>query len=122
VLSFDSGQSAMGWLASHPSTQWPDLLLCDIMLGDEDGYSVMQRVRQLEAERGVPTDHRMPAVALTGLAQPDDRVRALMAGFQVHLVKPIESHELVFTLYTLAGRAGPPGTPSPPTATHESSV
>jgi ATP-binding cassette subfamily B protein len=120
VLSFDSGQSATGWLASHPSSEWPDLMLCDIMLGDEDGYSVMQRVRRLEAERGVPLDRRLPAVALTGLGQPDDRVRALMAGFQVHLVKPIESRELVFTLYTLAGRAGPPGTPPPPTATPES--
>jgi ATP-binding cassette subfamily B protein len=51
----------------------------------------------------------MPSVALTGLAESGDRLRALTAGFQVHLVKPVEPGELVHTLFTLAGRAGEPG-------------
>jgi ATP-binding cassette subfamily B protein len=119
VLPFDSGKAAVEWLARHPTSQWPHLMLCDIMLGDQDGYAVMQRVRQIEAERGVPLEHRMPALALTGLAQADDRIHALAVGFQLHLVKPIEPHELVLTLYTLAGRATPPIPPSKPTVTQE---
>jgi ATP-binding cassette subfamily B protein len=114
VQPFGAGSDALAWLTSHPSSQWPSLLVCDIMLGSEDGHAVMQRVRQLEAARGVPLEQRMPAVALTGLAQAGDRVRALMAGFQVHLVKPVEPRELVFTLYTLAGRAPPPSSFPPP--------
>ncbi|SHM50211.1 ABC transporter transmembrane domain-containing protein [Rhizobacter sp. OV335] len=107
-LAFDSGAAALEWLGRHPTSLWPQLMVCDIVLGDEDGYAVMRRVRQLEDQRQVPLDGRMPAVALTGLAQPDDRVRALMSGFQVHLVKPVEPHELVVTLATLAGRDGEP--------------
>jgi ATP-binding cassette subfamily B protein len=52
----------------------------------------------------VPLGERLPAVALTGHAQPGDRIRALMAGFQVHLAKPVEPVELVSTLAALAGR------------------
>jgi len=107
VLLFDSGSATLDCLGRHPASLWPALMVCDIVLGDEDGYGVMRRVRQLEDQRRVPLEQRMPAVALTGLAQPDDRVRALMAGFQVHLVKPVEPRELVVALYTLAGRGGP---------------
>ena len=104
VLPFPGGAPALAWLAGEPTTRWPHLLVCDIVLHGEDGYGVMHAVRQREAERGVTLEQRMPAVALTGLAQPGDRVRTLMAGFQVHLVKPVEADELVQTLYTLAGR------------------
>ena len=110
VLSFGRGSDAVAWLASHPSAQWPDLFVCDIMLDGEDGHAVMHSVRQLEDERRVALDARMPSVALTGLAEPGDRLRALMAGFQVHLAKPVEPGKLVHTLYTLAGRGGEPGT------------
>ena len=77
--------------------------VCDIALGDEDGHQVVRRIRRIEAERGVPLDRRVPAIALTGGAQPGDRVRALMAGFQVHLAKPVDASELVSALFTLAG-------------------
>jgi ATP-binding cassette subfamily B protein len=107
VLLFDSGRAVLDWLGRHPASLWPAAMVCDIVLGDEDGYAVMRSVRHLEDQRRVPLEQRMPAIALTGLAQPDDRVRALMAGFQVHLVKPVEPRELVVALYTLAGRGGP---------------
>jgi len=109
TLAFGSGHAALDWLAHHPTSQWPNALVCDIVLGDEDGYAVMRQVRQLEDQRRVVLEGRIPAIALTGLSQPDDRVRALMAGFQVHLVKPVEPQELVVALYTLSGRAGPAG-------------
>ncbi len=107
VLPFASGERALAWLASQPAERWPHLLVCDIVLEGEDGHAVMQALRQREAERGVLLEQRMPAVALTGLAQPGDRIRTLMAGFQAHLVKPVAARELVYTLYTLAGRAAP---------------
>jgi ATP-binding cassette subfamily B protein len=82
------------------------VLICDIALGNEDGHEVMREIRQIEQQRGVPLDGRMPAIALTGLAQPGDRMRSLMAGFQVHLAKPVDPQELVSALMTLGGRTG----------------
>jgi ATP-binding cassette subfamily B protein len=104
VMAFAGGSDALAWLERQPVSAWPSAVLCDISLGDEDGYAVMRRIRQLEAERAVRLDQRVPAIALTGHAQAGDRVRALMAGFQVHLAKPVNPDELVSTVYTLAGR------------------
>lgn len=104
VLPFGAGRDVLAWLQSRPSSVWPDVFVCDVVLGDEDGHAIVHRLRQIEAERGIPLDQRLPAIALTGLAQSGDRVRALMAGFQVHLTKPVRARELVSTLYTLARR------------------
>ena len=104
LRTFTTGRAALAWLEEHATTQWPDALICDIALGEEDGHAVVRRIRQIEAERGVPLDERVPAIALTGLAQPDDRIRALMAGFQVHLAKPVEAQTLRSTIATLTGR------------------
>lgn len=106
VLAMDSGHAATEWLDAHAASAWPQVLICDIVLDDEDGYAVMQRVRRLEAQRGIGLEQRLPAVALTGLAQPGDRIRALMAGFQVHLSKPVDPDELRSTIYSLVGHAG----------------
>jgi ATP-binding cassette subfamily B protein len=106
VKAFATGASAVEWLAQHPGDQWPQVLICDIALGNEDGHEVMREIRQIEQQRGVPLDGRMPAIALTGLAQPGDRMRSLMAGFQVHLAKPVDPQELVSALMTLGGRTG----------------
>ena len=104
VLPFQNGAAALSWLQQHPGEQWPRLLVCDISLGDqEDGHQVVRRVRQLEAQRGVPLDCRMPAIALTGHAQPDDRLAALMAGFQLHLAKPVDGSVLTRALAALVG-------------------
>jgi ATP-binding cassette subfamily B protein len=109
VLPFQSGATALQWLQHHPAEQWPRLLVCDITLGDEqDGHQVVRRVRQLEAQRGVPLDRRMPAIALTGHAQPEDRLTALMAGFQLHLPKPVEGQVLTHALAALAGPGAAP--------------
>ena len=114
VMSFGSGAAALDWLQRQPAAQWPDLMLCDIALGPEDGHDVMRRVRELETGRGLGPAQRAPAVALTGLARADDRLRALQSGFQVHLAKPVDAQELVSTLAMLAGRAG--GLPPAPAA------
>ncbi|MEW6707244.1 MAG: ATP-binding cassette domain-containing protein [Pseudomonadota bacterium] len=108
VKAFATGVSAVQWLDQHATDQWPQVLICDIALGDEDGHQVMRQIRQIEQQRGVALDDRLPAIALTGLAQPGDRMRALMAGFQVHLAKPVDPQELVSALIALSGGGGRP--------------
>src|SRR5690606_33702792 len=98
TLSFASGQATLTWLQDHPPGEWPAVLVCDISLGEEDGYDVMRRIRHLEHELAVPLEQRISAVALTGLARPEDRVRAFMAGFQAHLAKPADPRNLVSTV------------------------
>lgn len=78
----------------------PDLLISDIGMPDEDGYSMLRKVRALPPERG----GRIPAVALTAYATDIDRKRALAAGFQMHIGKPVELKELAEALAGLAGR------------------
>ena len=67
------------------------ILLSDIGMPDEDGYELMRQVRAREAEIGGP----IPAIAVTAYARPEDRQRSLLAGYQMHLAKPIEARELV---------------------------
>jgi ATP-binding cassette subfamily B protein len=115
VLALASGEAALDWLEGHPPGDWPSLVLCDISLGAQDGYAVMRRIRHLEAERGVGLDQRVPAIALTGHAGAGDRVRALMAGFQVHLAKPVNPGELVSTIFALVGRRSSADSETPAT-------
>jgi signal transduction histidine kinase/ActR/RegA family two-component response regulator len=79
-----------------------DILVSDIGLPGQDGYSLIRRIRLTEPETG-----RMPAIALTAYTRSVDRVRALAAGFQMHLAKPVEPSELtaaVKSLLTTAAR------------------
>ena len=101
VVTFEHGFDALEWLSSLAPARWPDIVLCDIALGDEDGHDVVRGLRQLEARLGIGLDRRTPAIALTGMAKPEDRLRALMAGFQVHLTKPVQVDELVATIRRL---------------------
>ncbi len=66
-----------------------DVLVSDIGMPDEDGYSLLRRLQTLAMEQ-IP-----PAVALTGYARKEDRDRALAEGFRVHLTKPVEPQELI---------------------------
>ncbi|HEX8070700.1 MAG TPA: PAS domain S-box protein [Pyrinomonadaceae bacterium] len=77
----------------------PDVLVSDIGLPGVDGYALMRQVRALDAQAG----GRVPAVALTAYAREEDRLRALLAGYQVHLAKPINPAELLVVLSGLAG-------------------
>jgi PAS domain S-box-containing protein len=81
----------------------PDVLLSDIGMPEVDGYEFIRRVRVLGEEY-----RRIPAVALTAFARSEDRRRAMLAGFQMHLAKPVEPAELVAVVASLVGRtAGP---------------
>lgn len=80
----------------------PDVLVSDIGMPGEDGYSLIRKIRALPAERG----GRIPAAALTAYAGAEDRKRALLAGFHLHIPKPVDPMELVAVVATLAGRTG----------------
>jgi PAS domain S-box-containing protein len=81
--------------------QWkPDVLISDIEMPYEDGYSLIGRVRTLKDEEGGLT----PAVALTAHVRGEDRMRALSSGFDSHVSKPMEPEELVTVIASLARR------------------
>jgi CheY-like chemotaxis protein len=77
----------------------PDILVSDIGMPQADGYALLREVRALSPEEG----GRIPAVALTAYAHEEDRMRALLAGFQVHVAKPINPPEFVAVIVGLAG-------------------
>ncbi len=79
----------------------PDLLLSDIGMPGDDGYVLIERVRRLAPGAG----GGVPAVALTAYARTEDRTRALLAGFNTHVSKPVEPPLLLAVLASLAGRA-----------------
>jgi CheY-like chemotaxis protein len=73
-----------------------DLLISDVGMPDEDGYSLIKRVRGLESARAA-----LPALALTAYARAEDRTQALRAGFNMHLAKPIDPGELLVVIEAL---------------------
>jgi CheY-like chemotaxis protein len=78
----------------------PDVLISDIGMPHMDGYDFMRRVRELPPFQG----RSLPAIALTAFARSVDRTKAMMAGYQMHMAKPIEPQELVATVASFAGR------------------
>jgi len=78
----------------------PDVLVSDIEMPGEDGYRLIEKIRLLAPEQG----GNVPALALTAYARMDDRMRALSAGYQMHLAKPAEPVELTTVITSLAAR------------------
>ena len=95
VVTADSVSAAMAALAKAQ----PDVLVSDLGMPDQDGLDLIRQLR----ERHDAED--LPAVALTALVQKDTAQLALSAGYQVHLPKPIEPHELTSVIARLAGRS-----------------
>jgi signal transduction histidine kinase/CHASE3 domain sensor protein/ActR/RegA family two-component response regulator len=96
VKTAASAAEALEMIAASP----PDALVADIGMPDEDGYSLMRKIRSLPSSRG----GTVPALALTAYARPEDRARALTAGFQQHVAKPVEPDELAAVVAELTGR------------------
>jgi PAS domain S-box-containing protein len=90
--------------SEHTSPEFwkPDVLVSDIAMPHEDGYSFIRKLRHWETMQGTFT----PALALTAYARREDYDRALQEGFQMYLSKPIEPTALVTAILELAGRAG----------------
>jgi CheY-like chemotaxis protein len=94
VSAAASGPEALELL----NTQRPDVLICDIGMPVMDGYTLIRRIRSSPEPRLA----RVPAIALTAFARPEDRTRALRAGYQAHLVKPMDAAELIATVASFA--------------------
>lgn len=98
VRCSDSAEAAM-----QTFHEWsPDLLVSDIGMPNEDGYSLIKRLRELESKHA----RQIPAVALTAYATDEDRLRALAAGFQIHVAKPIEPENFVACVASVLVRNG----------------
>jgi signal transduction histidine kinase/CheY-like chemotaxis protein len=97
VITVSSAAEAM---ASVGENNPPSVLVSDIGMPEQDGYDLIKQMRALPGDAG-----RVPAVALTALARAEDRKRALSAGYQKHVSKPVDPAELVAVIASLAGRA-----------------
>jgi CheY-like chemotaxis protein len=78
----------------------PDVVLCDLAMPGEDGFSFIRKVRALKPREGGKT----PTVALTAFAAAEDAQRSLEAGFDAHLAKPVDAGNLSRLIAKLAGR------------------
>jgi PAS domain S-box-containing protein len=81
----------------HLRAQRFDILLSDIGMPEMDGYELIRTVRALDSNRSTP----IPAIAVTAYARTEDRQRSLLAGYQMHLAKPVEARELVAGISSL---------------------
>jgi PAS domain S-box-containing protein len=104
VTTASSGAEALAILSRPPDGRRPDALILDIAMPDEDGYAVLKKMRALEVEQGALV-YKIPAIALTAHARVEDRVRALNAGFQMHVAKPVEPTELAIVILSLIKRS-----------------
>ncbi|MCM3903706.1 MAG: ATP-binding protein [Pyrinomonadaceae bacterium] len=100
VVSVGSGAEAL----EEMERQQFDVLISDIGMPLMDGYTLIEKVRQLSEEHG----GRTPAAALTAYAGVEDRMRALSAGYQMHIPKPVEPSRLTTVVASLAGRYSKP--------------
>jgi CheY-like chemotaxis protein len=91
VTTAASVAEAIAALEELSNGRQPDVIVSDIVMPNEDGLSLIGRVRAMESE----TDFSIPAIALTAYARAEDRERSLAAGFQMHMVKPFNPSELV---------------------------
>ena len=91
--------AASAWDAQRElAAERPDVVVSDVGLPGEDGYSLVRKIREHEAAHG----GFVPAIALTGFAGPADRALAIQSGFQTHLCKPIEASALVAAIAAVA--------------------
>jgi CheY-like chemotaxis protein len=102
-MTADSARQAFGRLGTDPA----DVLVSDIGMPEEDGLSLIRRIRLLPGQPG-----RIPAIALTANARAEDRARALEAGYQMYFAKPVELAEFQAGLASLAVEHGSGSTPT----------
>ena len=75
----------------------PDVLVSDVGMADTDGFALIRTIRGLDSQKA----RSLPAIAVTAYANPEDRVRALVAGYQNHIPKPVDSHALAAAIVQL---------------------
>jgi PAS domain S-box-containing protein len=100
VIAVASCSEALDRLRRSAEDRLPDIIVSDIEMPGEDGYSLIRRVRSLPSEKG----GQIPAIAMTAYTRTEDRIRALAEGFQTHIPKPIEAIELITVIASLTER------------------
>ena len=101
VTAAGSCQEALAHLAISDRDELPQVIVCDIAMPGEDGFATLKRIRAWESARGKARPSP-PAIALSAYTQREDRMRALAAGFQMHLTKPVAPAELISVLSSVA--------------------
>lgn len=101
VVVASSCEEALDLIGGSADTERPDVVVSDLGMPRNDGFDFIRKLRSLEPDRG----GRMPAIALTGYANPEDRQRALAAGFDGHLAKPIDPAAVAEAVARAAGKA-----------------
>jgi signal transduction histidine kinase/ActR/RegA family two-component response regulator len=97
VVVSGSAAEAFAIITTTETQERPDVIVTDLSMPDEDGYSLLRRVREWDHEHGLYT----PVVALTAYGRSEDRRRALNAGFQMHVAKPVEPDELAVVIASI---------------------
>jgi len=95
VVTAASAEEALEILMRHK----PDVIISDIGMPEKDGLQLIREIRRFPATQGGKT----PAVALTAFAHSEDRTKAMLAGYQMHLSKPVQPHELIAAIANLTG-------------------
>jgi PAS domain S-box-containing protein len=98
VTSASSADEAL----QHIRTGNFDVLISDIGMPGQDGYALIKRIRVLDKSQG----GALPAIALTAYARAEDRIKAISAGFLMHVAKPVEAIELITMVAAATGRTG----------------
>jgi CheY-like chemotaxis protein len=75
----------------------PDVIICDISMPGKNGYQFIREVRSMPKNVSSST----PAIALTGFARPEDRTKAMIAGYQKHVIKPLDTPKLIAAITDL---------------------
>ena len=108
IVLMNSGASVIACTSSAQALEalsgdwWPHMLIADLDMPEENGFTLLRRARTLAGARG----RSLPAVALTAYGSAEDRRRILAAGFNLHLAKPVDPEDLRLTVARLAGRTG----------------
>jgi CheY-like chemotaxis protein len=107
LLGHDSSAETSGSRAiERAATESLDLMLVDLAMPGLDGFEVLRRLRQSEAQTG---RRALPLIAVTGFVSPEDRARCLNAGFADHLSKPVQLSKMQAAIESALGTCSPPG-------------
>ena len=101
VIAVSSSAEAFAAIETAPASQLPHVIVSDIGMPGQNGYTLIRRVRAMEPAEG----GRIPAISVTGYATAEDIQRAIAAGYQRHVSKPMDPRALVSAVAELAGRS-----------------
>jgi len=107
VEPLPDGAALLARVRTLSPTDWPDCLVYDLGLDDDDAYATIAALRAHEQALDVPLLGQLSAIALSGRVRPQDQTRAILAGFQLHLARPVKPEELLLAIAGLTRRREP---------------